>query len=71
MTGVYQAAWRTFSLMAAHSTLTAAGFAFGKDLLDLQFGPSFEHVEAALGLARNCVRLGLDAVEPLFTTDNG
>ncbi|MFM0411232.1 DUF5677 domain-containing protein [Paraburkholderia dipogonis] len=70
MTGVYQAAWRTFSLMAAHSTLTAAGFAFGKDLLDLQFGPSFEHVDAALGLARDCIRLGLDAVAPLFTAGN-
>lgn len=71
MTGVYQAAWRTFSLMAAHSTLTAAGFAFGKDLLDLQFGPSVEHVDAALGLARDCIRLGLDAVAQLFTSENG
>ncbi len=69
MTGVYQGAWRTFSLMAAHSTLTVAGHAFGKHLLDLQFGPSFEHVEAALGLARDCLRLGLESVAPLFAVD--
>jgi hypothetical protein len=70
MSGVYQGAWRIFSLMAAHSTLTAAGHAFGKDLLDLQFGPSFEHVDSALGLARDCISLGLDAVKPLFESGN-
>lgn len=69
MTGVYHGAWRTFSLIAAHSTLTAAGHAFGRDLLDLRFGPSFENVEAAFGLARDCIRLGLEAVAPLFAID--
>jgi len=69
MTGIYHGAWRTFSLVAAHSTLTAAGHAFGRDMLDLQFGPSFENVDAALGLACDCIRLGLEAVAPLFIVD--
>ncbi|WP_197347328.1 DUF5677 domain-containing protein, partial [Ralstonia pseudosolanacearum] len=36
MTGIYQGAWRTFSLIATHATLTGAGHAFGNDLYDLQ-----------------------------------
>ncbi|ALF88333.1 MULTISPECIES: DUF5677 domain-containing protein [Ralstonia solanacearum species complex] len=67
MTGIYQGAWRTFSLIATHATLTGAGHAFGNDLYDLQFGPSFANVDSALGLARDCIRLGLDAVAPIFT----
>jgi len=70
MTGVYHGAWRTFSLVAAHSNLTSAGHAFGSYLLDLRFGPSFENVDAALGLARDCIRLGIEAVAPLFKADN-
>lgn len=70
MTGVYHGAWRTFSLVAAHANLTSAGHAFGRDMLDLQFGPSFENVEAALGLARDCIRLGIEAVAPLFKVGN-
>ncbi|WP_175924638.1 hypothetical protein [Burkholderia latens] len=70
MTGIYHGAWRTFSLVAAHSNLTSAGHAFGNDMLDLQFGPSFENVEAALSLARDCIRLGIEAVAPLFETGN-
>ncbi|SOF00918.1 hypothetical protein SAMN05446635_8992 [Burkholderia sp. OK233] len=69
MTGVYHGAWRTFSLMAAHATLTAAGHAFGTSLLDLRFGPSFDHVEAALGLARDGIGLGLGAVIPLYRAE--
>ncbi|WP_430231832.1 hypothetical protein [Paraburkholderia tropica] len=69
MTGVYHGAWRTFSLLAAHSTLTAAGHAFGRSLHDLQFGPSFDHVEAALGLARDGIGLGLGAVSSLFRAE--
>ncbi|MBU9589611.1 hypothetical protein KTE43_14920 [Burkholderia multivorans] len=69
MTGVYQGAWRTFSLIAGHATLTTAGHAFSRNLLDLQFGPSFEHIEAAVGLARDCIQLGIEAVAPLFTVE--
>ena len=56
-----------FSLTTAPSTLTTAGHAFGKDIFDMRFGPSFEYVEAAFALARDCLSFGLPVVAPLFS----
>ncbi|WP_322065224.1 hypothetical protein [Burkholderia ubonensis] len=62
-------AWRTFSLIAAHSTLAVAGHALGKAPRVPQFGPAFEHLESAFGLARDCIKLGLETVAPLFAAE--
>ncbi|WP_157376586.1 hypothetical protein [Burkholderia ubonensis] len=34
-----------------------------------QFGPAFEYLESAFGLARDCIKLGLEAVAPLFAAE--
>ncbi|MEM5373258.1 DUF5677 domain-containing protein [Paraburkholderia azotifigens] len=66
MEGLYEAAYRTLSLVGTHSSYTTGGHAFGDSLADMRFGPSKEHLAMLFGLTRDCIGLGMRTMAPLL-----
>lgn len=56
--GLYYGLYRTLSLVAAHSSLTTAGQAFGERISDLRFGQTDAHLKDVFENARDCLAIG-------------
>ncbi|WP_244797418.1 DUF5677 domain-containing protein [Caballeronia grimmiae] len=60
---LYQTMYRGLSLAAAHSTLTALDHEFVRrpsGEVDLDFGPSTDNLEFALGMVSACLKIGIE-----------
>ncbi|GAB7536954.1 DUF5677 domain-containing protein [Burkholderia sp. 3C] len=66
MEELYEAAYRTLSLVGTHSSYTTGGHAFGRSLADMRFGPSEENLEMLFGLTRDCIKQGMQTMAPLL-----
>ncbi|AET95273.1 hypothetical protein BYI23_E001120 (plasmid) [Burkholderia sp. YI23] len=67
---LYQTMYRGLSLAAAHSTLTALDHEFVRrpsGEVELDFGPSTDNLEFALGMISACLKLGIEKMEPAIS----
>ncbi|ABO59776.1 DUF5677 domain-containing protein (plasmid) [Burkholderia vietnamiensis] len=67
---LYQTMYRGLSLSAAHSTLTALDHEFVRrptGEVELDFGPSTDNLEFALGMIAACLKIGVERMIPVMS----